>query len=246
MAIFNDAVITNLGKETVKNILTAGNELNFSGLIIGTGIYTELEKSKEEIEKMTSLKMYLAKYPIDNISFENNVIKLQTAITNIDFTEDESVTEIGILADYNGEEILFCVAVSQRALSIPKYDGSYAYTIMHESFVSLSSEINIAIKKREGAYALQEEVDKEFNKIKMVVKNSAVGRETEPQTLTAGQTTLTFVLDEIKENDRIEILASTPDVGYEALEVSGNSITVTFEAMTKDIMVKVVVCNELV
>ena len=75
------------------------------------------------------------------------------------------------------------------------------------------------------------------------LKNAAVGRETEPQTLTAGQTSLTFTVDEIKENDIIEILTNASDVGYDALEVSENSITVTFEPQDKDIMVKVVIRN---
>lgn len=80
----------------------------------------------------------------------------------------------------------------------------------------------------------------------LCLKNAAVGRETEPQTLTAGQTTLVFEVDEIKENDRIEVFADVPDAGYEALSISGNQVTVTFEPQEKDIIAKVVIRNELV
>lgn len=80
----------------------------------------------------------------------------------------------------------------------------------------------------------------------LCLKNAAVGRETEPQTLTAGQTTLVFEVDEIKENDRIEFLASVPYADCDTARVIGNKITLIFIPLEEDIEVKVVVYNELV
>ena len=66
------------------------------------------------------------------------------------------------------------------------------------------------------------------------------------QLLSAGQTSIIFNAEEIKENSIINIYASVPGVEYTGITVSGNDITVTFEAQEEDIYVKAVVSDALV
>ncbi|MCX4294307.1 MAG: hypothetical protein OSJ56_09665 [Prevotella sp.] len=74
----------------------------------------------------------------------------------------------------------------------------------------------------------------------------AIGREVLQKVLAAGQASITFNAEEIKENSIINIYASVPGVEYTEITVSGNDITVTFEAQEEDIYVKAVVSDALV
>lgn len=265
---FNSAVITNAGAQLITRVQLGENiKIEFTRIAVGDGVYTEYEKEMSYLQEQIELKSQKNSYTLSDISIQSeHSIKVTAVIANQNAATGEAlidegyyINEIGLFARFtdgeNSAEVLYSIAVTsgENGDFMPPYNGYSPAQIIQDYYVTVSNSADITIctagavpTVQQVRDAIKQKADLGANNRLLVSQLPELKAEVEPQTLTAGQTTLTFVLDEVKENDRIEILANEPDVGYEALEVSGNSITVTFEAMTKDIMVKVVVYNELV
>lgn len=74
----------------------------------------------------------------------------------------------------------------------------------------------------------------------------AIGIPTAPQTLTAGETDVTFTVDNISDNSTIRVeVADISTLSHRGIIVDGNNVTVKFEPQENDILVRLVVFNEL-
>lgn len=86
--------------------------------------------------------------------------------------------------------------------------------------------------------------------VQMTVSERPVASEsytvTETQTLTAGQTQLVFTVDNLQPNSAINIQTDNPKAYYTKLTVSGNTLTVFFDAQETNINVRAVISNELI
>lgn len=86
--------------------------------------------------------------------------------------------------------------------------------------------------------------------IQMAVSDRPVASEsytvTETKVLAAGATELTFTSDSLKPNSTVNIQTDNPKAYYTRLTVSGNVLTVFFDALETNINVRAVISNESV
>ena len=159
MAIFNDAVITNAGKNLIAKVLENKGTLQFTGIAAGTGLYTESEKSMGSIEAMAALKKTLAVFQINSIQYKGEAVILKGVIENTSFTSNQCITEIGLLAEDGQGSILYSVATAEKPLNIPAYNGSYAYSVTQEIYIAVSGGLQITVKRGENVYVLSEDFE---------------------------------------------------------------------------------------
>lgn len=74
----------------------------------------------------------------------------------------------------------------------------------------------------------------------------AIGIPTEPQTLVAGQSAVTFTLDNLKENSGIRVeVADISTLSHRGIVIEGNKVTVKFEPQEEDVLVRLVISEAL-
>ncbi len=176
MAIFNDAVITNAGKEIIAKVIKERGTIQFTGIAAGTGIYTETEKSKDSIRGMVSLKKTLKVFPINSIQYDGDFVVLRGVVENTSFTSNQCITEIGLLAEDGEGSILYSVSTAEKPLNIPAYNGSYAYNVTQEAYIAVSGDLQITVKRSEGVYALSEDLEILQKKQKEELSKYALGK----------------------------------------------------------------------
>ena len=159
MAIFNDAVITKAGKRLIAKVLENKGMLQFTGIVAGTGIYTETEKSKESLEAMMALKRTLTVFPVNSIQYKGETVILKGVIENTSFVSNQCITEMGLFVEDGQDSILYSVATAEKPLNIPAYNGSYTYSVTQEIYISVCGDLQITVKRGENVYALSEDFE---------------------------------------------------------------------------------------
>lgn len=159
MAVFNDAFITNAGKEIIAKVIKEKGTIQFTGIAVGTGIYTETEKSKSSVEEMVSLKKTLKVFPINSIQHDGDFVILRGVVENTSFTSNQCITEIGLLVEDGQDGVLYSVSTAEKPLNIPAYNGSYAYNVTQEAYIAISGDLQITVKRGEDVYALSEDLE---------------------------------------------------------------------------------------
>ena len=99
MAVFNDACITDAGREMMERLISEAGKMQFTGIAVGTGTYTKAEKEESSIREMTALKKLLKVYDINSVSKKEGLVILKSIIENTGFTSSQSITEIGLIAN---------------------------------------------------------------------------------------------------------------------------------------------------
>lgn len=170
MASFNSAVTTDQGLALVADMI-AGEQLVFTKLVTGSGIYTEEEQERTSLQKATAIKEQRQEFGFSNISkVTDTCVLLKTLISNVNLTEGYRMTEIGVYAKKSGEEgdgILYSLSVAKEADYIPHYNGFVAVEIIEEYYITVSDTSEVAIQLGSGASVLIED----FEKFKIEIKN---------------------------------------------------------------------------
>ncbi len=261
MAVFNDACITDAGREMMERLISEAGTMQFTGIAVGTGTYTKAEKEESSIREMIALKKLLKIYDINSVSKKDGLVILKSIIENTGFTSSQSITEIGLIASDGRENILYSVSVAEKPLNIPEYNGTYTYTVTQEAYVAISRDLKIIVIQDKGVYALAEDVqklvkdlsyDKDNNTI-LITRNDDTKKDIKLSNtksfiklLPAGQTSITCTLEGLSDNSSISVYADVPGVGYTDIVVDGDNVTVTFEKQEQDIQVKVVAADGMV
>lgn len=170
MASFNSAVTTDQGLALVADMI-AGEQLVFTKLVTGSGIYTEEEQERTSLQKATAIKEQRQEFGFSNISkVTDTCVLLKTLISNVNLTDGYRMTEIGVYAKKTGEEgdgILYSLSVAKEADYIPHYNGFVAVEIIEEYYITVSDTAEVAIQLGSGASVLIED----FEKFKIEIKN---------------------------------------------------------------------------
>ena len=261
MAVFNDACITDAGREMMERLISEAGTMQFTGIAVGTGTYTKAEKEESSIREMTALKKLLKVYDINSVSKKEGLVILKSIIENTGFTSSQSITEIGLIANDGREAILYSVSIAEKPLNIPEYNGTYTYTVTQEAYVAISRDLKIIVTQDKGVYALAEDIQKlikdlsydKNNDTILITRNDDTKKDIKLSSnksviklLPAGQTSITCTLEGLDSNSSISVYADVPGVGYTDIVVDGDNVTVTFEKQEQDIQVKVVVADGMV
>ncbi|MCM1124275.1 MAG: hypothetical protein NC416_16960 [Eubacterium sp.] len=170
MAAFHSAVTTDLGIALAADLLV-GEQLVFTKLVTGSGIYTDEETERTCLQKATALKEPRQEFGFSNISkVTDTCVLLKTLISNADLSEGYRMTEIGVYAKKPGDEgegILYSVSVAKEADYLPRYNGFVAVEIIEEYYITVSDTAEISIQTGSGAVVLLED----FEKFKTEIKN---------------------------------------------------------------------------
>ena len=170
MAAFNSAVTTDQGLALVADMI-AGEQLVFTKLVTGSGVYDETEQERTSLQEVTMLKEQRQEFAFSDVSkVTDTCVLLKTLISNVDLTEGYRMTEIGVYAKKSGEEgdgILYSISVAREADYIPHYNGFVAVEIIEEYYITVSDTAEVSIQLGSGASVLIED----FEKFKIEIRN---------------------------------------------------------------------------
>jgi len=162
MALYNNAVLTSVGKSLINRVIAGEGELEFAYIKIGTGIYSSEEKKADSIRPMTDLKKTKQIFPFSSVRPDGeDYVFLKANATNIGLDEGYQITELGIFAGIKGESnsVLYCVITTENADYMPDYISEKLYEIIFQIFVKVVDAENVYINFSTSTYALAEDLD---------------------------------------------------------------------------------------
>ncbi len=163
MAEFYAAVTTDAGLALSADLLT-GEQMVFTKLVTGSGVYDEQELLRPVLQKAEQIKEPRQQFEFSRIEKEtDNCILLKTLISNVNLTEGYRMTEIGIYAKKQGEEgdgILYSLSVAREPDFFPCYNGLAAVEIIEEYYITVSDAACVSLQTSSSAAVLKEDLEK--------------------------------------------------------------------------------------
>lgn len=175
MAEFYPAVTTNAGITLVTDLLV-GEQIIFTKLVVGNGIYEECECERTNLQKITELRSQKQEFGFSDITrVTDSCILLKTLLSNVELTEGYRMTEIGVYAKKQGEEgdgILYSLSVAKEADFFPRYNGLAAIEIIEEYYITISDAAEVVIQTGKGSVVLLEDLEKFKEEIQSQIDNA--------------------------------------------------------------------------
>lgn len=163
MAEFHAAVTTNQGVALVADLL-AGEQIEFTKLVTGSGVYGNEEIERTTLQKVSALREQRQEFGFSSISKVSDAcVLLKTLLSNVTLTQGYRMTEIGVYAKKPGDEgdgILYSISVAKEADFFPHYNGLVAVEIIEEYYITVSDTAAVSIKTGSGAAVLLEDFEK--------------------------------------------------------------------------------------
>lgn len=156
---FYNAVLTDDGATLLTKSLGGELQVEFTGLVVGCGVYSEQEKSVSELQKRVGLKSPKNRYVFSDVSVHDaHSVKLTALITNQDpvtktvlVEEGYHINEIGIYAKEKGKadasEVLYSISVTSGDVGdyMPAYDGYSPAQITQDIFAVVGNSGDVSI-----------------------------------------------------------------------------------------------------
>lgn len=163
MAEFYAAVTTDAGL-TLSADLLVGEQMVFTKLVTGSGIYDENEMTRPNLQKVMQIKEPRQQFEFSRIEkATDNCILLKTLISNVNLTEGYRMTEIGIYAKKQGDEgdgILYSVSIAKEPDYFPQYNGMAAVEIIEEYYITVSDAAYVSLQTSSSVAVLKEDLQK--------------------------------------------------------------------------------------
>jgi prefoldin subunit 5 len=163
MAEFYAAVTTDAGLALSADLLT-GEQIVFTKLVAGSGIYDEQEMTRPMLQKVCQIREPRQQFEFSRIEkVTDNCILLKTLMSNVSLTEGYRMTEIGIYAKKQGEEgdgILYSISVAKEPDFFPCYNGLAAVEIIEEYYITVSDAAYVSLQTSSSAAVLKEDLEK--------------------------------------------------------------------------------------
>lgn len=168
---FENAVMTTRGIKLLNDAQAGECNIEFTRFAIGDGSYSDDEKARTSLEKLDALKNEKKSYSILSKKKQNdNAIILTTNISNYDAEQEKAIVtegfyinEIAVFARAKGSEteIMYSIAVVSVECGdyMPAYNGYNPAQIIQDYLVSVNNATDAQIVVKNGAYALQEDVN---------------------------------------------------------------------------------------
>ncbi len=206
MADFYPAVTTDAGIALVSDMLI-GDQIEFTKLVTGSGVYAEEDVARTSLQKATGLREPRQEFGFSAIEKEtDNCVLLKSRLTNIELTEGYRMTEIGVYAKKQGEEgdgILYSVSVAREADYFPRYNGVVAVEIIEEYYITVSDAAEVTISGGKGAVVLREDLDKFKEEVYKEVHLKVINLQNQignlSQLMTESKANLVEAINEIAE-----------------------------------------------
>ena len=159
MAKYKSIVVTNGGLDLVAAAHN-GDTIEFTTIKTGAGVYD----GTEVIAEATALKEVKQTLGISGLVKDDNVIKVNTTLSNDGLDAGYSVTELGLYAkDSSGNEILYAIVVAEPGMEdyIPTYADAPT-TVTFELYVDATayeSGVTFQATVIAGTYATPQDVN---------------------------------------------------------------------------------------
>lgn len=156
---FQNAVLTDQGASLLTRSLAGELHVEFTKMVVGSGEYSEQEKTTLELQKRTDLKTPQNRYVFSDISIHNeHSVKLTALITNQDpvtkkvlVDEGYYINEIGIYAkekdNADASEVLYSISITsgEKGDYMPAYNGSSPAQITQDFFAVVENSGDVVI-----------------------------------------------------------------------------------------------------
>lgn len=164
MAGFYPAVTTDVGIALAADLLV-GENIEFTKLVTGSGVYEGEDLVRTNLQKATALKKRQQEFGFSSIEkMTDSCVLLKSLLTNKDLAEGYRIREIGVYARKRNDEdagdgILYSISVAQEPDYLPPYNGMFAIEINQDYYITVSDASEVTIQAR-GAVALLEDFEK--------------------------------------------------------------------------------------
>ena len=163
MAVFNSSVLTARGSELLVDAV-AGDQITFTRMVVGCGVYSDAERERNSLEKRTALKDARQEFTFSAYKKVSEQCVLLTAvISNRELDYSYKITEIGIYGkrSRDTEDFLCSVAVTkslEESDTFPPYNGLQECQIVQDYYITISPDAEVSVITQ-GACVLREEFE---------------------------------------------------------------------------------------
>lgn len=163
MAVFNSSVLTTRGSELLVDAV-AGDQITFTRMVVGCGVYSDGERERNLLEKRTALKDARQEFTFSAYKKVSEQCVLLTAvISNRELDYSYKITEIGIYGkrSQDAEDFLCSLAVTkslEESDTFPPYNGLQECQIVQDYYITISPDAEVSVITQ-GACVLREEFE---------------------------------------------------------------------------------------
>ena len=152
MAIFNEHVIVNSGRELLGRALAGEGKIIITRAAMGDG------KPSKDIKELTSLVNEKIVANVADIFNDRGTVNLKVQITNAELETPFKTEEFGIFAKIEGDEqeVLYSYCTAVEADTIPSNNGD-VFIEEHTVYIAFSSDAEADIYIKEGVVFLSVE-----------------------------------------------------------------------------------------
>ena len=240
MLVTKPAVTTVEGKK-LQLLNMSGEQIEFTRLEVGSGLYSDEEATKDALSNRTSLKDRKQLFGISSVSVtdDGDTMILSSMITNADLTEDYTIRELGLYARIKGQpdtERLISISLAEIEDDFPAYDGKSESRILMKYHFSVSNSDTVYLSYEHDPVALVEDVDakdkvlqEQIDNLKKSVgdgKKLVADAITEKGVTTAADAAFSELAENIRSID-VELHGATISVSTEEASLIGKSATLT-------------------
>lgn len=172
MLVTKPAVITaEYGKLQILNM--TGEQIEFTKLEVGSGLYSDEEATEEALSRRASLKDRKQLFGISSMAVKDDgkTLILSIMITNADLSEGYTIRELGLYArikDQPDTECLVSISLAEIEDDLPAYDGKESRILMKYQFtVSESDTVNLSYEH--DPVALAKDVEEKYQYISIQI-----------------------------------------------------------------------------
>lgn len=154
MAEFNNAIITNKGRELATKLL-AGNQMEFTKAVTSNHNFP----ISTDLASVTTIPSVKQTSVINDVTIQSTYsVNVFTNFTNTNITIGYDVRVIGLYAkDLDGNEILYSISTTNKPDYMPPFNGVTLSTVEYCFITSVSNSENVIIDLYEGNTIRREE-----------------------------------------------------------------------------------------
>lgn len=156
MAKWSNTAVTSYGKELLAEALAGTCTIEFVAVSIGSGSYSDDEKSVDFLEAQVDLKESRNEYGISSFDRNGNTVILKMMMDNASVNDGYYIRELGVWARRKGSEEkpeLYSIVLAEEADFFP--DSSSPLVIKQAFHIVFgNSDVKVSIAEDMGAYVL--------------------------------------------------------------------------------------------
>ena len=173
MLVTKPAVITEAwGKLQILNM--TGEQIEFTKLEVGSGLYSDEEATEEALSRRASLKDRKQLFGISSMDVKDDgkTLIFSSMITNANLSEDYTMRELGLYArikDQPDTECLVSISLAEIEDDFPAYDGKTESRILMKYQFTVSNSDTVYLSYEHDPVALAEDVAEKYDELSIQI-----------------------------------------------------------------------------